>query len=125
MRELIDVFLDVTTADEPTHPATVEALLTAGLVSLLLSCFHAANPQEWSFDALRRVTFVSEVACDLVGLAGFAQLLGFAKRDTSLDPRVLPILGHISHCDSVNTHICAEVGLPTLRRLFLCCERCP
>lgn len=124
LRELVEVFLDGSAANAPTHPAAVDALLSANLVSLLLARA-VAGLGNWPVAVLERATFISSVASDQVGPVGFGRLLGIAERDAASEPSLLTTLHNVGARPSVTKAIRAVAGMPMLRRLFLYCDRSP
>ena len=124
LRDFLDHVLEGP-PNAPAHPAAVDALLSAGLTSLLLSWCTRANPGRWPFGALARATCVREAARYEVGPAGFVQMLGLAEHDAALAPFVIPVLRNTACSASVKTAVFEEVGRPTLRRLFALGDRFP
>ena len=124
LRDLRDVLLGGDGA--PTHSAAMNALLSAGLVPLLLSlCARQPRSSSLAFECLQRATCVSEAARDQVGLTGFRQMCGFVERDAALASVVTPILLNTANCESVKAAVFGEVSLPTLRRLLALGSRSP
>ena len=112
-------------ARAPARPEAVAALLSAGLVPLLLSLCAKPSPGPLLFTALRLATIVSTAARDHVGLAGFAQLLGVAERSVAVEDALFSTLANVSTAASVAAAVCGEEGLPTLRRLLTVIDRSP
>ena len=102
--ELLDVFL-AGKRNAATHPAAVAALLAGDFVSRLLTRCNAASPGDWPLDVLLEATFISKVAQDQVGLAGFVHLLGVAGRDAALAPSILKVLRNVAFSETVTTSI--------------------
>lgn len=124
LRELVEVFFDGSAANAPTHPAAVDALLSANLVSLLLARV-VATLGNWPVAVLERATFISSVASDQVGPVGFGRLLGIPECDAVSDPSLLTTLQNVAAMPSVTKAIRAVAGMPMLGRLFMYCDRSP
>ena len=110
----------------PAHPAALAALLSAGLVPLLLSlCTTEARAKTCQevCRALLSALRVSEAARDQVGLAGFCQLLDVAERDASSVHIATVVLSWTSISTTMMTAVCGEVGTPTLQRVLVLCDR--
>ena len=126
LSELCDVFL-AGEVDAPTHPAAVDELLAAGLISLLLARCATASPRRLSYyiSALTRATAIRETACESVGLNGVCKLLDIVDGNADSAPLVLEVLRNTVHSVSVGQAICAEEGSATLCRLLALCDRVP
>lgn len=116
LRELRGILAGASRA--PVHAAAIHALLSAGLVPLLLSLCTQTNPSRSSFVTLVRATHVSEAARDQVrltglGLTGFNRMLGVIEHDASLAPIVTSVMLHTACSASVKAAVFEEVGLST------------
>lgn len=115
----------------PNHPSAVDALLSAGLVPLLLSLCVRGGDEAGTrlgtlpFKCLRHATRFREAASDQLGLAGFCELLSVAERNAALAPEITSILKCAASSLFVKAAMFGEAGSPTLRHLLSFVDRFP